>query len=75
MSAKERQRKYAKERIPKGQKIEKNQSLLKFSISLEIFNPDLQNSHKNWGLVGGPLEIFNLAWKFQDLECFQSLGP
>ena len=31
---------------PKGPKIEENQSRLKFSISLEIFNPDLQNSHK-----------------------------
>ena len=25
--------------------------------------------------MGGSLEIFNLAWKFQDLEFFQSLGP
>ena len=25
--------------------------------------------------MGGALEIFNLAWKFQDLEFFQSLGP
>ena len=30
---------------------------------------------ENRGLVSGSLEIFNLAWKFQDLDFFQSLGP
>ena len=39
------------------------QSRLKTSISLEIFNLDLENSHKNRGLVGGSLEISSLAWK------------
>ena len=40
----------------------KFQSRLKISISLENFNLDLQNSpQKNRGLVGGSLEIFNLA--------------
>ena len=38
------------------------ESRLKFSISLENFKPDLQNSpQKKRGLVGGALEIFNLA--------------
>ena len=33
-----------------------------FKLSLENFNPDLRNSpQKNRGLVGGALEIFNLA--------------
>ena len=35
------------------------QSRLKFSIST------VRNPHKNRGLVGGSLEIFDLAWKFQ----------
>ena len=63
-------------RFPKGPKIEKIQSRLKFSISLEIFNPDLQNSNKNRGLVGGSLEMFNLVCKFQDLDflIFRPLG-
>ena len=52
------------------------QSRLKISIRIEIFNPDLQNSpQKNRGMVGGLLQIFNLAWKFQDLNFFRSLGP
>ena len=52
------------------------QSRLKISISLEIFNPDLQNSpQKNRGSVGGALENFKLTWKFQALEFFQDLGP
>ena len=52
------------------------QSRLKISLSLEMFNPDLQNSpQKNRGLVGGSLENFKLALKFQDLEFFQDLGP
>ena len=52
------------------------QSRLKISISPEIFNPDLQNSpQKIRGLVGGLLEVFKHAWKFQDLEIFQDLGP
>ena len=46
--------------FPKSPKIEKIQSRLKFSISLEIFNPDLQNSPQNI-VVGGSLEMFNLA--------------
>ena len=41
------------------------QSRLKTSISLESFNPGLRNRPQNRGLVGGSLEIFNLAWKFQ----------
>ena len=52
--------------FPKGPKIEKIQSHLKISISIESFNLDLQNSpQKKSGLVGGSLELFNLAWKFQ----------
>ena len=57
--------------FPKGPKIENFnlawnlQSRLKSSISLENFNLDLHNPHKNRGLVGGALESFNLAWKFQ----------
>ena len=47
----------------------KFKSRLKFSILTSRI------SHKNWGLVGGSLEIFNLAWKFQDLDFFQDLGP
>ena len=35
---------------PKGPKIEKIQSQLKISISLEIFNPDLQNSPQKIGV-------------------------
>ena len=64
-------------------------SRLKTSISLEIFQVSiLWIPHKIRGLVGGSLEIFNLAWKchsFQsrlkisipegDLEFFQDLGP
>ena len=54
---------------PKGPNLEKKfkiasnfQSRLKISISLEIFNPDLQNSpQKNRGLVGGSLENVKLA--------------
>ena len=53
---------------PKGPKIEKFQSRLKFSIPLEKFQSRLKFSirtfrspHKNRGLVGGSLEIFNLA--------------
>ena len=53
---------------PKGPRIEKIQSRLKFSI-LTFSIP-----HKNRGLVGGSLEIFNLAWKLRDLDFFQSLG-
>ena len=50
------------EQPPKGPKIEKIQSRLKFSIPLEHFNLDIQNSpQKNRGLVGGALENFNLA--------------
>ena len=65
--------------VPEGPNLEKNQSRLnawkfqvfawnfqshlKTSISLEIFNPNFVNSHKIRGLVGGSLEIFNLAWK------------
>ena len=49
-------------RFPKGPKIEKVQSRLTISISLEMFNPDLENSpQKLGGLVGGSLEISNLA--------------
>ena len=67
---------------PRGPNLEKIQSRLKFSISLENFKiawnfqawpPELPT--KNRGLVGGSLEIFKLAWKFQDLEFFQDLGP
>ena len=57
----------------RAQRSKKNQSRLKISISLDMFNLDLQNSHKYRGLVGGSLEIFNLgrrSWKM-----FQSLGP
>ena len=51
---------------PKGPKIEKNQSRSKFSISLENFNPGLSAfPTENRVLVGGWLEIFNLAWRFQ----------
>ena len=57
---------------PKGPKIEKNQSRLKLSISiensisLEIFNPGPSElPTKTRVLVGGSLEIFNLDWKFQ----------
>ena len=48
---------------PKGPKFETIQSRLTNSISLEMFNPDLQNppTKKNRGLEGGSLEIFNLA--------------
>ena len=47
---------------PEGPKIEKFQSRLKFSIEIENVSLDLHNSPtKNWGLVGGSLEIFNLA--------------
>ena len=52
---------------PKGPKTEKNQSRLKITISLENFQSRLKFSiltfripHKNRGLVGGSLEIFNL---------------
>ena len=48
-------------------RLKKKQSRLKFSISFEDFNLDLQNSppKKYTALVGGSLEISNLAWKFQ----------
>ena len=39
----------------------KFQDRLKNSRSLEIFNPDLQNSPKNRGLVGGSLENVKLT--------------
>ena len=46
---------------PKGPKIEKNQSRLKISISIENFNPGPSEfPTKTRGLVGGSLEIFNL---------------
>ena len=61
----------------KGPKIEKK------SISLEICNAawnfqsrlnfsisTFRIPHNNRGLVGGSLENFNLAWKFQDLDFF-----
>ena len=38
--------------IPKGPKIEKKQSRVKFSISLENFNLDLQNSPTKLGFGG-----------------------
>ena len=68
---------------PKGPKIEKIQSQLKFSIPLENFNlawnfqsRPSEFPHNKKGLVGGALEIFNLvSKKNQDLEFFQSLGP
>ena len=72
---------------PKGPKIEKIQSRLKFSISLGNFNPDwdVQSwpsefpTKKIRGLVGGSLEIFQSRLKISipegDLEFFQSLGP
>ena len=56
-------------------------SRLKFSISIENFKRDWKISpppppkKKKEGLVGGSLEIFNLAWKFQDLEIVSILGP
>ena len=76
-------------------------TLEKFKLSLEIFDLawnfqsrlkfsilTLRIPHKNRGLVGGSLEMFNLAWKchsFQsrlkisipegDLEIFQDSGP
>ena len=66
----------------------KFQSRLKFSISIENFNPDLDNSPHKGALLCGSVEIFNLDWKFQseigrlkisipeqNLEIFQSLGP
>ena len=43
-----------------GPKIEKNKSRFKISISLAIFNHDLQNSPENRGLVGGSLENFKI---------------
>ena len=72
--------------VPKGPKIEKIQSRLKFSISLEIFNLDLKFSISTFriptkisALVGGSLEIFESRLKISipegDLEFFQSLGP
>ena len=54
---------------PKGPKIEKSQSHLKFSVSLAFFNLGLQNfkfglqnspHKKKRGLVGSSLEIFNI---------------
>ena len=55
-------RRHGLSRNPKGPNLEKIQDRLKFSISLENFNPDLQNSpQKNRGLVDGSLEIFKLA--------------
>ena len=57
---------------PKGPKIEKIQSRLKISISLENFNLDWKFQSwpsefptKNRGLLGVEIEIFNLDWKFQ----------
>ena len=48
---------------PKDPNLESQPSRLIFSISLEEnFNLDLQNSpQKQWALVGGSLELFNLA--------------
>ena len=58
--------------FPKGPKIEKIQSRLKISISLENFNLDWKFQSwpsefptKNRGLLGVGIEIFNLDWKFQ----------
>ena len=51
--------KKGQKRNPKGPNLEKIQSRLKFSISLEIFNLDLQNSPQKIGVGGW------LAWKFQ----------
>ena len=57
---------------PKGPKIEKIQSRLKISISLENFNLDWtfqswpsEFPTKNRGLLGVEIEMFNLDWKFQ----------
>ena len=52
---------------PKG--LEKIQDRLKFSIRTSRLPT------KNRGLVGGSLENFKLAWKFQDLELFSRFGP
>ena len=89
---------------PEGPNLEKNQSRLnawkfqafawnfqsrlKTSISLEISISTLKTPHNNRGVVGGSLEIFNLAWKchsFQSrlqisMSCsnpdfFRDLGP
>ena len=56
--------------VPKGPNLEKIQDRLKFSISLEIFNPDLQNSPQKIGVWWvARLKISS------SLEIFQDLGP
>ena len=61
---------------------------MKFSISIENFNPDLDNSPQKGALLCGSLESFILDWKFQsaigrsktsnrerNIENLHSLGP
>ena len=47
----------------------------KFHLAWNFQSRPWEFPTKMGGLVGGSLENFNLAWKFQDLEIFQSLGP
>ena len=75
-----------KQPIPKGPKIEKIQDRppgLKFSIEIENFNPDTQQTPI---FLGGNLKVrienFNRDWNFQarlkfsiEIDFFQSLGP
>ena len=55
--------------VPKGPKIKK----INLAWNFQSWPPEFPN--KNRCLVGGSLEVFNPACKFQDLEIFQSLGP
>ena len=58
--------------IPKGPNLEKNQDRLKFSISLEIFNPDLQNSPQKIGVWWvARLKISSSLENFKTLNIFK----
>ena len=62
----------------RAQSLKNVRSRLKISISLEKFNLDLQSSPQKRVLMGGSLEIFLLAWKFQswgETFNFRNLGP
>ena len=60
----------------KGPKIEKFQSRLKFSISLEMFNPDLQNSPQKIGFWWVARLKFSISLEnFKISQIFSIFGP